>query len=74
MSTGEPESGKYDEEEDDEEKDDDDNNKEEEEEEEEEEENDDEDDELLKYADVEAEVCLDDSFGREPLLAASVAP
>ena len=70
MSTGEPESGKYDEEEDDEEKDDDDNK----EEEEEEEENDDEDDELLKYADVEAEVCLDDAFGREPLLAASLAP
>jgi hypothetical protein len=69
VSTGEPESGKYDEEDDDEEKDDDDNK-----EEEEEEENDDEDDELLKYADVEAEVCLDDAFGREPLLAASVAP
>ena len=72
MSTGEPESGKYDEEDDDEEKDDDDNK--EEEEDEEEEENDDEDDELLKYADVEAEVCLDDAFGREPLLAASLAP
>jgi hypothetical protein len=71
VSTGEPESGKYDEEDDDEEKDDDDNK---EEEEEEEEENDDEDDELLKYADVEAEVCLDDAFGREPLLAASLAP